>query len=146
MSSIRNAPDEVHSVVHDLLLFSKILDEIRENDEKFGSHDTTKLALKRCAEIMASLDAITGPLVAGLGSKSAFTRTLKGIETVRQADRVSYLRMTLQDLKATLILARQNSDGWVATVVSISIYNLIDVRTGECSICSLRSSMRPSRG
>jgi hypothetical protein len=100
--------------VRELVLLRAILEDVKTNEEMYGAHPTTLLALEGCLESMESMKSITTLLVPGFASSSRFKRKLTAIEAVRQGDKISQLRAKLQEAKLTLMMAQQSSAACVS--------------------------------
>lgn len=109
LSSIQSASKDIEDVVCDLDQLRHTLDEIRDNEEKFGSHAAIRTTLERCMKYVASLNSIAESLNARLASMSPFIRKRAAFVAVMRTGKIKQLKEKLQDAKLTLLMAQTSS-------------------------------------
>jgi hypothetical protein len=114
---IEEAPKDIKSIVRELNLLRTILGDVKTNEEMFGPHPTTLMALEGCMESMESMNSIASSLVSGFSSSSKFKQKWTAIEAVRQGDKISQFKAKLEEAKLTLMMAQQSSAACVSYVV-----------------------------
>jgi hypothetical protein len=48
---IQGAPDDIRALCNDLKVLLEVINDIRQNEEIFGSHETTAIALEGCKNV-----------------------------------------------------------------------------------------------
>ncbi|KAE8448537.1 hypothetical protein EG329_009418 [Mollisiaceae sp. DMI_Dod_QoI] len=109
LHSINDAPRDIQLVVQELEFFDSILNQIRRDEEKFGSQPETYLALSRCDGSLKSLLGIAESLVPGFASNNTVKRTWAAIKVVRKNDKLASFKAKLQEAKLDLLIAQQTS-------------------------------------
>jgi hypothetical protein len=72
--SIKDATQEILSLINELQFLANLLDQVKRNEETFGSHEGTREALALCLEPLESLNNIAESLVLGVTSKRKLKR------------------------------------------------------------------------
>lgn len=111
--SIKEAPNEVQSILAEVELMGAILKEIQwlgeTSDSTQGAADNTlKSALERSRRAMDSLHSLAQNLVDGLNSKSRLRRKITAIEVARKSEKIKKFREILQTTKFDLSLLQLN--------------------------------------
>ncbi|CZR55223.1 uncharacterized protein PAC_05110 [Phialocephala subalpina] len=109
LHSINDAPREIQSVVQELEFFDSILNQIRRNEETFGSKTETFLALSRCETSLKSLLDVVESLVPGFASSSRMKQKWAAIDVVRKNEKIASFKSKLQEAKLDLLIAQQTS-------------------------------------
>lgn len=106
--SIKDAPEEIATLVQELKLLDLVLKKIHVNEEKFGADPTTTAVLNRCAEKVNTLVAAMDTFQPGFASKKWQVRTWNSFKVTLQSKKFHNFRLSLGEIKTTLILARQD--------------------------------------
>jgi len=107
--------------VRDLSFLNEILEEIKHNEEAFGSHTATRLALERCVESLDALSSIARSLHPGFVSSSKIKRKWTALEAVMKSDKIVQFKAKLQEAKLNLILAQQSSAAYVEARSTVAV-------------------------
>lgn len=109
MSSIYNAPEEINSTIKDLRLLKTVLNDIQRNEELYGQHAATALALEGCREKILALHAIVDALAPGFTTQNTVERNWNAVQAARKSEKIKDFRKKLEEAKTTLLLAQQSS-------------------------------------
>lgn len=106
--AIKDAPDEITTLVQELKLLDLVLKKIHINEEKYGADPTTTAVLTRCAEKVNALVAAMDGFQPGFASKKWQVRTWNSFKITCQSKKFQNFRLSLGEMKMTLVLARQD--------------------------------------
>jgi hypothetical protein len=109
LNQINGAPQELKSLQAELDFCSQVLDEIKHNEQVFGPHPTTKLALERCVEPIGALNSMADSFAPGLMSESKVKQKWTALEAVRKGDQIAKIKAKLQEAKINLLMAQQSA-------------------------------------
>ncbi|KAE9381098.1 hypothetical protein N431DRAFT_476007 [Stipitochalara longipes BDJ] len=107
-SSVKDAPHSIRAMIGDLKLLGNVLDEIVLS-EKNREGGVTGNVLASCQDRINDLLQITNDLEVGLASSSQRTRKWAAVKAVFKEEKMKEFRRALEDIKTTLLLARQSS-------------------------------------
>ncbi|EON67347.1 hypothetical protein W97_06600 [Coniosporium apollinis CBS 100218] len=108
-SSIRNAPEDIKSILKDLQVLETVRKSIQHNQELYGPHQEVAAALQGCHQELLALQAIVDDLAPGFAMRNSFQRKWNAIRSVSKSEKMKDFRARLQEAKTTLILALQSS-------------------------------------
>lgn len=107
---IREAPDEIRSIVENLDLLSAILREIAFRIQQTGDVDANLIgALESCARRIKPLQDITNKALPSFTSGSRLSRKWSAVKVARKEEKVRKFRDCLEETKTTLLLVQQHS-------------------------------------
>jgi hypothetical protein len=93
-------------MIQDMHLLKAVLQEIKADDERYGSHNSTILALERCLECTESLNDIASSLFSGLSSKRSTTRAFAALDALKKDNKITQIKSKLRDAREALSLAQ----------------------------------------
>lgn len=106
--SVKEAPDDVHTITVDLSLLSSVLAEMAFEEQHFGPDQTLTTALGLCCDKVNKLIHITSDMEPGFASKSLRIRKWTALKAVLKGESIQKFQKVLESFKATLMLAQQN--------------------------------------
>lgn len=107
-SSIKDAPEEIRTVVADLELLTRVLAEMASEAQHIGPDITLAAVLQSCTGKLKSLTALTNSLELGFSSSSSRIRKWTAFKFVLKSEKLTKFQEVLDSLKSTLVLAQQN--------------------------------------
>ncbi|KAL9120774.1 MAG: hypothetical protein Q9187_002672 [Circinaria calcarea] len=105
--SIKDAPEEIHTIVADLELLSSVLAEIT-SEKQLHPDATTAAVLEICESKVKKLMTIVSDLEPGFASQKPSIRKWTAFKAVIKAEKLRRFQEAVERLKVTLILAQQN--------------------------------------
>lgn len=105
--SLKDAPDDIRTVVRDLKSLTEVLDQIREDETQHMPNKTMRDLLDDCRQKVNSWEVMVKPLEQGFKSKSRPVRKWSSFKAVSQDEKFKKFCESLQETKITLILAQQ---------------------------------------
>ena len=109
--SVREAPDDIHTIQEELELLSSVLAEMANEMQHSGPDQTLTRALKTCCDKVNKLTRITNEMEPGFASRSLRIRKWTAFKAVFKSEKIQKFQKVLEELKSTLILAQQSSQG-----------------------------------
>ena len=107
-ASIVDAPSDIRAISLDLKLFQDILQQIQENDQRYGVDTSTAAVLNHCFNQVQELAEITGKLEQGFQARSSPKRAWSSLKAVLKHDKIKKFQDQLNAAKSTLCLAQQS--------------------------------------
>jgi len=113
--SIQDAPREIRAISQDLKIISDVLDDIRQESEIKSARpysraiDASLAALEQCEESIEPLQKLVEKLERGLTPEKQRSRKWSAFKAAWKGDRIQKFQDSLQNMKLSLMLARQNS-------------------------------------
>lgn len=107
-TSIKDAPEDIRTIVADLELLNGVLAEMASESQHTGPDKTLTAVLQSCAGKLKSLTALTANLEPGFASKSLRTRKWTAFKFVLKGEKLRRFQEVLESLKSTLVLGQQN--------------------------------------
>lgn len=107
-ASIVDAPSDIRAISQDLKLFQNILQQIQENDQRYGVDVSTAEVLNHCFNQVQDLAEITGKLEQGFQARSSPKRTWSSLKAVLKQGKIKKFQDQLNAAKSTLCLAQQS--------------------------------------
>ena len=107
--SVREAPDDIHTVKKDLWLLSRVLADMAKEMQHSGPDQTLTGALKLCCDRANKLTDFTKDMEPGFASRSLRIRKWTAFKAVFKSEKIHKFQKVLEELKTTLILAQQSS-------------------------------------
>lgn len=107
-TSIKDAPEDIRTIVADLELLTSVLAEMASEAQHTGPHTTLAAVLHSCTGKLKSLTALTNNLEPGFDSKSSRIRMWTAFKFILKGERLRRFQEVLESLKSTLVLAQQN--------------------------------------
>lgn len=125
-SSVKDAPNSIRAVTNDLNLLVDVLSDAAVSEEPLGGCKTTKNVLLSCScysfpsifqltmvfigqDRVHDLLQITQGLEHGLASGSRKSHKWAAVKVVFKEDKIRGFKSSLEEIKTTLLLARQSS-------------------------------------
>ena len=106
-SSITDAPEDVQNVAVELALLTSVLSDIA-SEARYGDSDNTFTAvMEACMLRVKTLDDILLEIKLNLASASPIKRKWAAVKSILNSDRIKKFQTSLEGLKSTLILVRQ---------------------------------------
>jgi hypothetical protein len=107
---MRDAPDDIRSIVENLDLLSAILREIAFRAQQTVAVEPTLIkAIESCARRMEILQDIANELLPPLVSGSRFSRKWSAVKAARKEEKLRQFRSCLEETKTSLLLVQQHS-------------------------------------
>lgn len=106
-SSLKDAPDDIRTIVRDLKSLSDVLEYIRDDVTQHGPDQTIGDLLDHCEQKVNSWKKMVEHLEQGLRSSSRRARSWSSFRTVLRDKQFKKFYESLQDTKITLLLAQQ---------------------------------------
>jgi hypothetical protein len=127
---IQGAPGDIRALCNDLKVLLAVINDIRQNEEILGTHETTATALEGCKNVFlrfsfednwksadadyllgqhkinALFDVVNGA-VPGFSSPSKVARKWTALKTALRNDKIQKFKSSLEEAKSTLLLASQ---------------------------------------
>ena len=107
-SSIKDAPEDIRTIIADLELLTSVLAEMAFEAQHTGPDTTLAAVLQSCTGKLKSLTALTNNLEPGFSSRSTRVRKWTAIRFVLKSEKLTKFQEVLESLKSTLVLAQQN--------------------------------------
>ncbi|KAI9719084.1 MAG: hypothetical protein M1812_003714 [Candelaria pacifica] len=107
--SVKDAPDDVRTCVGDLRLLSAALDNVASRESIQGPNLIVTEILNNCVGKIKILSGIVESFEAGFASTKARVRKWSAFKAALKIEKIRKFRIALQEVKITLILARQYS-------------------------------------
>ena len=108
-TSVQDAPEDIRAIVKELRLLSAVLDGIKLNEQRYGPDPTTTIVLESCTDKVTALVGLVDDLEPGFASTSRRHRKWSAFKMTLRSEKIKKLRVSLEETKATLILAQQIS-------------------------------------
>ncbi|KAG4429750.1 hypothetical protein IFR05_014764 [Cadophora sp. M221] len=109
LQSIQEAPSEIEWIIEELDFLDTILNQIKLNDELYGTQLEVQRALRRCLKPLQELGDIAESFAPGFASGSIIRRKWTAIEVVRQKEQAQQFKDRLADANTTLIIVQNLS-------------------------------------
>ena len=106
-TSIKDAPEDIRTVIADLELLTSVLAETASEAQHTGPDATLAAVLHSCTGKLKSLTAFTNNLEPGFSSRSSRVRKWAAIKFVLKSEKLTKFQEGLESLKSTLALAQQ---------------------------------------
>jgi hypothetical protein len=107
--SVQNAPTEMNIVVNDLEFLGEVLKDIEVDGHGHEHHATTRKILESCKTKMKGLWDTAETFELRFASKAYCTRNWTAVKAVLRERTITKLQRLLEELKLTVIFARQYS-------------------------------------
>lgn len=107
-SSIKDAPEDIHTINADLELLTSVLAEIAFEAQRTTPDTTLASVLQSCTGKLKALTALTNSLEPGFSSSRSRIRKWTAFKLVLKGEKLTKFREVLESLKSTLVLAQQN--------------------------------------
>lgn len=102
--SIKSAPDDIHAIITDLHILSRILNRIAFEGQRLRQDLSMIAALNSCSYMIKKLKVIVDDLEKGLKSTSSAIRTWSALKASFKSDRLKKFQDYLEGTKSTLLL------------------------------------------
>ncbi len=106
--SVKEAPDDIHTINTDLSLLSSVFAEMAFEEQHFGPDHTLTAILEACSDRVSKLTQVTNDLEPGFASRSLRIRRWTAFKAVLKKEKIQRFQKVLEGLKSTLMLAQQN--------------------------------------
>ncbi|RDW57721.1 hypothetical protein BP5796_12522 [Coleophoma crateriformis] len=106
--TVKDAPEDITTMVQELKLLELVLKQIHDRDQLYGQDPTTTEILKRCNQKVDTLIKAMESFQPGFTSKKWTVRTWNSFKVTLQSKKFHSFRVSLGEMKTTLILARQD--------------------------------------
>lgn len=113
LQSIQEAPSEIEWIIEELDFLDTVLNQIKLNDELYGTQVEVQRTLRRCLKPLQELGDIAESFAPGFASNSVIRRKRTAIEVVRQKEQVQQFKDRLANAKTTLIMTQNLSSRYV---------------------------------
>lgn len=107
--SVQDAPNDIRAIVKEMRLLSAVLEGIQLNELDYGPDPTTRSVLETCADKVKTLFGLVDDLEPGFTSMSKRVRKWSALKATLRSEKIKKFRVSLEETKITLILARQIS-------------------------------------
>lgn len=107
--SVEDAPNEVRTIVQDLKLLERVLNDIQHEEQLHGLDPLTDNILRNCTSKANHLLALVNQFASGDESKNWRSRKWVAVKVTFQSGRLDKFRRSLEEMKTTLILIQQSS-------------------------------------
>lgn len=107
--SVQDAPNDIRAIVKELRLFSAVLEGIQLNELRYGPDPITRSVLESCADKVSALVGLVDDLEPGFASMSIRVRKWSAFKATLRSEKIKKFRVSLDETKITLRLARQSS-------------------------------------
>ena len=132
-SSIRDAPEYVHDIAHDL---EQVRELLRKRVEKVAVPNTLLLEIvEKCARRIQKLERILDRLEPGFRSQRRIIRLWYSYKTLLRKNDIKEIQDSLRDAKFDLIIANQNEEYVLFLYPKHLCANVIDVIM-QCNLSS----------
>ena len=107
-SSIKDAPEDIRTIITDLELLTSVLAEMAFEAQRTSPDSTLAAVLQSCTGKLKSLTALTNNLEPGFSSRKPRIIKWSAFKFVLKREKLTRFQEVLESLKGTLVLAQQN--------------------------------------
>lgn len=106
--SVKEAPDDIHTIATDLELLSAVLAHMAHEAQQVEPDPALEAALLVCNDEVRKLIHLTNEMEPGFASMSRRIRRWTAFKAVLNREKLQRFQKVLERLKITLVLAQQN--------------------------------------
>jgi hypothetical protein len=107
--TIKDAPDDVRSLMDELNLFAVLLKQIHRPGRNQEFDDMVNLAVHQCNNELLKLRSVLSGVVDDLSSPSSRKRGLGALKMAMKKPHIEAMKSSLEKVKTTLMLVKESS-------------------------------------